>query len=58
VRDGLACVPFEWKLVDAYHLMDRFTADPFAPRAAAELIGRELDALVPAGRFAGWLEAA
>jgi peptidoglycan/xylan/chitin deacetylase (PgdA/CDA1 family) len=24
VRDGLAYVPFEWELVDAYHLMDRF----------------------------------
>jgi peptidoglycan/xylan/chitin deacetylase (PgdA/CDA1 family) len=52
VRDGLAFVPFEWKLVDAYHLMARFTADPLTPRAAAELIGRELDALAPAGRFA------
>jgi peptidoglycan/xylan/chitin deacetylase (PgdA/CDA1 family) len=52
VRGGLAYVPFEWQLVDAYHLMDRFTADPLAPEAAAELIARELDALAPAGRFA------
>jgi peptidoglycan/xylan/chitin deacetylase (PgdA/CDA1 family) len=51
-HDGLVRVPFEWQLVDAYHLMDRFTADPLAPEAAAELIARELDALAPAGRFA------
>jgi peptidoglycan/xylan/chitin deacetylase (PgdA/CDA1 family) len=25
VRDGLAYVPFEWPLVDAYHLMERFS---------------------------------
>jgi peptidoglycan/xylan/chitin deacetylase (PgdA/CDA1 family) len=25
VRDGLAFVPFEWPLVDAYHLMERFS---------------------------------
>lgn len=24
VRDGLAAIPFEWELVDAYHLMERF----------------------------------
>jgi peptidoglycan/xylan/chitin deacetylase (PgdA/CDA1 family) len=43
VRDGLAYVPFDWELVDAYHLMDSFGAlrasrgDPEAPRAPAEL---------------------
>ena len=26
VRDGLAYVPFDWELVDAYHLMDSFGA--------------------------------
>ena len=42
-RDGLAYVPFDWELVDAYHLMDSFGAlraargDPQAPRAPAEL---------------------
>ncbi len=43
VRDGLAYVPFDWELVDAYHLMDSFGAlrasrgDPEAPRAPADL---------------------
>ena len=43
VRDGLAYVPFDWELVDAYHLMDSFGAlraargDPEARRAPAEL---------------------
>ncbi|MBV9472892.1 MAG: polysaccharide deacetylase family protein [Solirubrobacterales bacterium] len=42
-RDGLAYVPFEWELVDAYHLMERFRplrarrgADP-APLSPAQL---------------------
>jgi peptidoglycan/xylan/chitin deacetylase (PgdA/CDA1 family) len=52
VRDGLARVPFEWQLVDAYHLMDRFTAAPLEPGAAADLIARELGALAPERRFA------
>jgi peptidoglycan/xylan/chitin deacetylase (PgdA/CDA1 family) len=43
VRDGLAYVPFDWELVDAYHLMDSFAGlrvsrgDPEAPRAPAGL---------------------
>jgi peptidoglycan/xylan/chitin deacetylase (PgdA/CDA1 family) len=43
IRDGLAYVPFDWELVDAYHLMDSFGAlrvsrgDPEARRAPAEL---------------------
>jgi peptidoglycan/xylan/chitin deacetylase (PgdA/CDA1 family) len=43
IDDGLAYVPFDWELVDAYHLMDSFGAlrvsrgDPEARRAPAEL---------------------
>jgi peptidoglycan/xylan/chitin deacetylase (PgdA/CDA1 family) len=43
IRDGLAYVPFDWELVDAYHLMASFGAlrasrgDPEAPRAPADL---------------------
>ena len=43
LRDGLAYVPFDWELVDAYHLMDSFgplrvsRGDREAPRAPAEL---------------------
>ena len=43
LRDGLAYVPFDWELVDAYHLMDSFSAlrasrgDPETRRAPAEL---------------------
>jgi peptidoglycan/xylan/chitin deacetylase (PgdA/CDA1 family) len=43
LRDGLAYVPFDWELVDAYHLMDSFGAlrvsrgDPEKRRAPAEL---------------------
>jgi peptidoglycan/xylan/chitin deacetylase (PgdA/CDA1 family) len=43
-RDGLACVPFAWGLVDAYHVLESFAerraalgdqAEPLAPGAAA-----------------------
>jgi peptidoglycan/xylan/chitin deacetylase (PgdA/CDA1 family) len=43
IRDGLVYIPFDWDLVDAYHLMDSFGAlrasrgDPEARRAPAEL---------------------
>jgi peptidoglycan/xylan/chitin deacetylase (PgdA/CDA1 family) len=43
VDDGLAYVPFDWELVDAYHLMDSFAplraahGDPETPREPAEL---------------------
>ncbi len=43
IRDGLAYVPFDWDLVDAYHLMDSFKSlrasrgDPERSRAPAEL---------------------
>jgi peptidoglycan/xylan/chitin deacetylase (PgdA/CDA1 family) len=43
VQDGLVYVPFDWELVDAYHLMDSFGAlrvsrgDPAARRAPAEV---------------------
>ena len=43
IEDGLAYVPFDWELVDAYHLMDSFGSlrtergDPEAPRRPAEL---------------------
>jgi hypothetical protein len=43
IRDGLAYVPFDWEMVDAYHLMDSFGAlrvsrgDPEERRAPAGL---------------------
>lgn len=43
IEDGLAYVPFDWELVDAYHLMDSFASlrgsrgDREPPRAPAEL---------------------
>jgi peptidoglycan/xylan/chitin deacetylase (PgdA/CDA1 family) len=43
LRDGLAYVPFDWEMVDAYHLMDSFgdlrvsRGDPRARRAPAGL---------------------
>ena len=43
IRDGLAYVPFDWELVDAYHLMESFGSlrasrgDPPSPRSPAEL---------------------
>jgi peptidoglycan/xylan/chitin deacetylase (PgdA/CDA1 family) len=54
VRDGLAYVPFDWRLVDAYHLMERFAGlrerhgDPAAvltPELLADRLARELEAL-------------
>jgi peptidoglycan/xylan/chitin deacetylase (PgdA/CDA1 family) len=45
VEDGVVMVPFQWELVDAYHLMDRFSdlrvrrgdaAPSVAPRALAD----------------------
>jgi peptidoglycan/xylan/chitin deacetylase (PgdA/CDA1 family) len=46
VRDGLAYVPFEWELVDAYHLMDQFSklrvsrGDGAAPLEAEAVLSR------------------
>lgn len=43
---GPACIPFDWELVDAYHLMDRFAAlrstrgDPSAARTASAVADR------------------
>lgn len=43
IRDGLVYVPFDWELVDAYHLMDSFAGlrasrgDPEARRGPGEL---------------------
>jgi peptidoglycan/xylan/chitin deacetylase (PgdA/CDA1 family) len=34
---GLTMVPFEWELVDAYHLMERFGTPVSAPEAAERL---------------------
>jgi peptidoglycan/xylan/chitin deacetylase (PgdA/CDA1 family) len=54
VRDGLAFVPFEWPLVDAYHLMERFRelrlrrGDPASvldPDRLADRLARELAAV-------------
>lgn len=53
VRDGLVYVPFEWQLVDAYHLMERFrglrvrrgdAAEAMKPGALADRLIAELDA--------------
>ena len=53
IDDGLAYVPFDWELVDAYHLMDSFSAlrasrgdseAPVVPQETAERIVRRLDA--------------
>jgi peptidoglycan/xylan/chitin deacetylase (PgdA/CDA1 family) len=50
-RDGLATIPFEWDLVDAYHLMERFgelrvqrgdRRAPLRPREAAERLTSRL----------------
>jgi peptidoglycan/xylan/chitin deacetylase (PgdA/CDA1 family) len=46
VHDGLAWLPFDWELVDAYHLMDSFgelraeRGDGTSPRAPAEVGAR------------------
>jgi peptidoglycan/xylan/chitin deacetylase (PgdA/CDA1 family) len=49
--DGLAVIPFDWELVDAYHLMKRFadlrtgrgdSAAPLDPEAAAERMAAAL----------------
>ncbi|MGZ4343583.1 MAG: polysaccharide deacetylase family protein [Solirubrobacteraceae bacterium] len=51
VRDGLAWVPFEWELVDAYHLMDSFSelrvsrGDSREPMAAVSLAARFVGAV-------------
>jgi peptidoglycan-N-acetylglucosamine deacetylase len=42
VRDGLVFVPFEWKLVDAYHLMERFGGS-LDPGELAPLLCQELE---------------
>ena len=58
VRRGLAYVPFDWRLVDAYHLMDSFAAlrvsrgdpeDELAPSALADRFEEELQDLAVAG---------
>ena len=56
IDDGLAYVPFDWELVDAYHLMDSFGAlrasrgDREAPRAPAELADWLAHRLAAGGR--------
>jgi peptidoglycan/xylan/chitin deacetylase (PgdA/CDA1 family) len=51
VRDGLAYVPFEWELVDAYHLMQGFgelrgsRGDPLETLPVGELEARMLGAV-------------
>jgi peptidoglycan/xylan/chitin deacetylase (PgdA/CDA1 family) len=58
LRRGLAYVPFDWRLVDAYHLMDSFAAlrvargdseDGLEPSALAERFEDELQDLANAG---------
>ena len=58
MRRGLAYVPFDWRLVDAYHLMDSFAAlrvargdpeSPLGPRALADRFEEELQDLANAG---------
>jgi len=56
IRDGLAYVPFDWELVDAYHLMDSFGAlrvsrgDPERRRSPAELADWLAHRLAAGGR--------
>jgi peptidoglycan/xylan/chitin deacetylase (PgdA/CDA1 family) len=56
VEDGLAYVPFDWELVDAYHLMDSFgplraaRGDPEGRRAPAELADWLAHRLATGGR--------
>jgi len=58
VRRGLAYVPFDWRFVDAYHLMDSFAAmrvprgdpeRPLEPSALADRFEEELQDLANAG---------
>ena len=58
VRRGLAYVPFDWRFVDAYHLMDSFAAmrvprgdpeRPLEPSALADRFEEELQDLAVAG---------
>jgi peptidoglycan/xylan/chitin deacetylase (PgdA/CDA1 family) len=58
LHDGLVYVPFEWQLVDAYHLMERFgplrvsrreAAKEVEPGALARRLSSELDALARSG---------
>lgn len=58
LRRGLAYVPFDWRLVDAYHLMDSFEAlrssrgdpeDELEPSALTDLFEDELQDLANAG---------
>ena len=58
VRGELAYVPFDWRLVDAYHLMDSFAAlrssrgdpeRPLEPSALTDLLEEELQDLATAG---------
>lgn len=57
VDDGLAYMPFDWQLVDAYHLMDRFASlrashgDPERPREPADLATRLIRRLSAASGF-------
>jgi peptidoglycan/xylan/chitin deacetylase (PgdA/CDA1 family) len=56
LRDGLVYLPFDWELVDAYHLMDSFGAlrasrgDPERRRASAELADWLAHRLAAGGR--------
>lgn len=56
VRDGLTWVPFDWELVDAYHLMESFAelrasrGDERAPAPAASLAEQMTRAVASAAR--------
>jgi len=56
VDDGLAYLPFDWELVDAYHLMDSFASlrvargDSEAPTPPAELAEQLLERVGAGGR--------
>jgi peptidoglycan/xylan/chitin deacetylase (PgdA/CDA1 family) len=58
IEDGLVYVPFDWELVDAYHLMDSFSSlrssrgDSETPAPPAELAARLTDRIV--GATDGW----
>jgi peptidoglycan/xylan/chitin deacetylase (PgdA/CDA1 family) len=61
VRDRLAYVPFDWELVDAYHLMEEFSelrlgrgdgAVPLSPEAARSRVWAGVEAAARDGRQA------
>jgi peptidoglycan/xylan/chitin deacetylase (PgdA/CDA1 family) len=56
VREGVAILPFEWPMVDAYHYLPRFAAlrgsdAPRSPAEFARILARALHDAVAEGRY-------